>query len=156
MECLDGKAPIVRRAVTVTRAGDTMHLGVTVSPLSGEREVEGAICLFSDLTAVVALEEQLRLKEALARLGELTAGLAHELRNGLAPIHGYARLLNPEALPHPQREYIEAIRSETQALGDVVTRFLEFAKPDRLAASRSISAASSNAQPRTSPPRISR
>ena len=132
VECLDGKAPIVRRAVTVTRAGDTMHLGVTVSPLSSEREIEGAICLFSDLTAVVALEEQLRLKEALARLGELTAGLAHELRNGLAPIHGYARLLNPEALPYPQREYIEAIRSETQALGDVVTRFLEFAKPDPL------------------------
>jgi PAS domain S-box-containing protein len=137
VECLDGKAPIVRRAVTVTRAGDTMHLGVTVSPVSGESDADaapapGAICLFSDLTAVVALEEQLRLKEALARLGELTAGLAHELRNGLAPIHGYARLLNPEALPHPQREYIEAIRSETQALGDVVTQFLEFAKPDPL------------------------
>jgi PAS domain S-box-containing protein len=137
VECLDGKAPIVRRAVTVTRAGDTMHLGVTVSPVSADSDAEetstpGAICLFSDLTAVVALEEQLRLKEALARLGELTAGLAHELRNGLAPIHGYARLLNPEALPHPQREYIEAIRSETQALGDVVTQFLEFAKPDPL------------------------
>ena len=44
------------------------------------------------------LEEQLRLKETLARLGELTAGLAHEFRNGLATIHGYARLVNVESL----------------------------------------------------------
>ena len=73
----------------------------------------GVICLFTDLSRVVALEEQLRLKDALARLGELTAGLAHEFRNGLATIHGYARLLDPAALPaphgdvrrgHPQRD----------------------------------------------------
>jgi signal transduction histidine kinase len=132
VECLDGKAPVVRRAITVARAGDTMHLGVTVSPLGGAAGTSGAICLFSDLTSVVDLEEQLRLKEALARLGELTAGLAHEFRNGLATIHGYGRLLKPDALPHPQREYIEGIRSETQALGEVVTRFLQFAKPEPL------------------------
>lgn len=131
-ECLDGKAPVVRRSITVTRRGETMHLGVTVSPFVGEAGAEGAICLFSDLTSVVALEEQLQLKEALARLGELTAGLAHEFRNGLATIHGYGRLLNPDTLPHPQREYIEGIRSETQALGEVVTNFLKFARPEPL------------------------
>jgi signal transduction histidine kinase len=132
VECLDGKAPVVRRGITVASRGETMHLGVTVSPLRGETEAAGAICLFSDLTSVVALEEQLRLKEALARLGELTAGLAHEFRNGLATIHGYGRLLNPETVPHPQRDYIEGIRSETQALGEVVTNFLNFARPDPL------------------------
>jgi PAS domain S-box-containing protein len=131
-ECLDGKAPVVRRSITITRRGETMHLGVTVSPFVGESGADGAICLFSDLTSVVALEEQLQLKEALARLGELTAGLAHEFRNGLATIHGYGRLLNPDTLPHPQREYIEGIRSETQALGEVVTNFLKFARPEPL------------------------
>ena len=45
------------------------------------------------------LEEQLRLKDSLARLGELTAGIAHEFRNGLATIHGYSRLLDLERLP---------------------------------------------------------
>ncbi len=45
------------------------------------------------------LEEQLRLKDSLARLGEMTAGIAHEFRNGLATIHGYGRLLNLERLP---------------------------------------------------------
>jgi signal transduction histidine kinase len=132
VECLDGKSPVIRREITVTRVGDTMHLGVTVSPLGAGADSGGAICLFSDLTSVVALEEQLWLKDSLARLGELTAGLAHEFRNGLATIHGYGRLLKPDALPHPQREYIEGIRSETQALGEVVTNFLQFAKPDAL------------------------
>ncbi len=131
-ESLAGDTPLVRRTVTLTRAGDTMHLGVTVSPLASESGPQGAICLFSDLTAVVALEEQLRLKEALARLGELTAGLAHEFRNGLATVHGYGRLLDPEALPQPQRTYVEGIREETQALNEVVTNFLRFARPEPL------------------------
>jgi signal transduction histidine kinase len=129
-ESLQGESPIARRTLRVNHGGDTMYLGVTVSPLSGGEGPHGAICLFSDLTNVVALEEQLRLKEALARLGELTAGLAHEFRNGLATVHGYARLLDPETLPDPQRRYVEGIREETQALNDVVTNFLRFAKPD--------------------------
>ena len=80
----------------------------------------------------MALEEQLRLKEALARLGELTAGLAHEFRNGLATVHGYARLMDPASLPPTQQAYVEGIREETQALGEVVTNFLNFAKPEPL------------------------
>ncbi len=125
--------PMVRVTVTVDRAGEPMHLGVTVSPLAADRGSGGAICLFSDLTAVVAMEEQLRLKEALARLGELTAGLAHEFRNGLATIHGYARLIDPATLPNDERRYIEGIRAETDSLGAVVTNFLNFAKPQPLA-----------------------
>ena len=79
---------------------------------------------------MVELEEQLRLKEALARLGELTAGIAHEFRNGLATIHGYSRLLVPDALPAAYRPYVEGIRNETEALGQVVTNFLKFARPE--------------------------
>jgi nitrogen fixation/metabolism regulation signal transduction histidine kinase len=131
-ESLDGQAPVVRREIAVTRGEETMHLGVTVSPLTGESGPQGAICLFSDLTSIVALEEQLRLKETLARLGELTAGLAHEFRNGLATIHGYGHLLDPETLPVPQRTYVEGIRSETQELGEVVTNFLKFARTEPL------------------------
>ncbi len=107
------------------------HVGVTVSPLVNDDGTSGGvICLFTDLTAVVDLEEQLRLKDTLARLGELTAGLAHEFRNGLATIHGYARLLNPSTLPQPDARYVEGLRAETEALGQVVTNFLNFARPD--------------------------
>jgi signal transduction histidine kinase len=121
-------APIVRRPIAIGTESNPLHLGVTVSPLAGH----GAICLFSNLTAVVGLEEQLRMQEALARLGELTAGLAHEFRNGLATIHGYARLLDPATLPEPQRTYVQGLRDETTALGQVVHNFLNFAKPQAL------------------------
>ena len=104
-----------------------------MSPLSdGDGEPHGAICLFADLTRVVEMEEQLRLKESLAQVGELTAGIAHEFRNGLATIHGYARLLDLNALPAAYHPHIDGIRQETEALGEVVTNFLNFAKPAQL------------------------
>lgn len=129
-ECLTTRQPILRRSLQIPRTGRASHFGVTVSPLGGGGD-QGAICLFSDLTSVVELEEQLRLKEALARLGELTAGLAHEFRNGLATIHGYSRLLTPEALPPAYRPYVDGIRQEAEALGRVVTNFLNFARPEK-------------------------
>ena len=134
-ECLREHTPIVRRALELSdRRTTATHLGVTVSPLVDESGAPGGvICLFTDLTAVVDLEEQLRLKDSLARLGELTAGLAHEFRNGLATIHGYARLIDPEPLPPGQRKYVDALREETAALGQIVTNFLAFAKPTQLA-----------------------
>jgi signal transduction histidine kinase len=158
-ECLSTARPIVRRTVQVEGAG-TVHLGVTVSPLgrplphldaidsgtaampsdaAGDHHTEaapGVICLFSDLTSVVELEEQLRLKETLARLGELTAGLAHEFRNGLATIHGYSRLIDMDTLTPKYRPYVEGIRQEAEALGKVVTNFLSFARPENAALSR--------------------
>ncbi len=128
-----GRRAVARRHITTGVAnGGPSHLGVTLSPWSGGPAESGVICLFTDLSRVVALEEQLRFKDALARLGELTAGLAHEFRNGLATIHGYARLLEPTALPAPHSAYAAGLRAETQALGDVVTRFLAFARPERL------------------------
>jgi signal transduction histidine kinase len=113
------------------------HLGVTVSPLSDAGHVvHGAICLFTDLTAVKDLEEQLRLKDSLATVGELTAGIAHEFRNGLATIHGYSKLFDLGALPESYRPYVQGIRAETESLSQVVTNFLSFARPAELALSR--------------------
>jgi signal transduction histidine kinase len=130
-ECLSTGRAIVRRALEMPPSSTATHFGVTVSPLASEQGVQqGAICLFSDLTAVVDLEEQLRLKDTLARLGELTAGIAHEFRNGLATIHGYSRLIDLQLLPDAYRPYVEGIRQETEALGKIVTNFLNFAKPE--------------------------
>jgi signal transduction histidine kinase len=128
-----GRRMVPRRHIaTGDASGGPSHLGVTLSPWNGGPGDTGVICLFSDLSRVVMLEEQLRMKDALARLGELTAGLAHEFRNGLATIHGYARLLEPAALPAPHGTYAEGIREGTVALGDVVSKFLEFARPERV------------------------
>ena len=133
-ECLDTDRPIVRRTIRIPRSeGGSSHLGVTISPIREQSGgTHGAICLFSDLSEVVELEEQLRLKDSLARVGELTAGIAHEFRNGLATIHGYGRMLDVERLPSDYRPYITGIRQETESLADVVTRFLNFARPAEL------------------------
>lgn len=133
-ECITTTRPVLRRTVQLVQPGGTLaHLGVTASPMrDAEGRTSGVICLFTDLSAVVDLEEQLRLKDSLARLGELTAGIAHEFRNGLATIHGYSRLLDLERLPPDFRPYVEGIRGETDALRQVVTNFLNFAKPAEL------------------------
>jgi two-component system, NtrC family, sensor histidine kinase AtoS len=139
-EALPGTSPITRRTITLTdlrsgtaAAGVRRHLGVTVSHIiADDGTPQAAVILFTDLTDVMQLEEQLRLKEALARLGELTAGLAHEFRNGLATIHGYGKLLDPQALPPQAKTCVEGIRAETTALGEVVTNFLRFARPEQL------------------------
>lgn len=133
-ECLKRGEAMVRRTLQVSAANQApAYLGVSVSPLSnGHGQPHGAICLFTDLTPVVEMEEQLRLKESLAQVGELTAGIAHEFRNGLATIHGYARLLDMNALPASYHPHLQGIRQETQALGEVVTNFLNFAKPAQL------------------------
>ncbi|HEX9367041.1 MAG TPA: ATP-binding protein [Vicinamibacterales bacterium] len=130
-ECLDTGQPVRRRAIHVkTRDDRTTHLGVTVSPIGTVPGIRnGAICLFSDLTDIVELEEQLRLRDSLAQVGELTAGIAHEFRNGLATIHGYARLLDLDRLPADTRPYVIGIRDETDTLGAVVRNFLNFARP---------------------------
>jgi signal transduction histidine kinase len=131
--CLTHGSPVIRRTVKTESAGGATHLGVTVSPMPDNGgNAHGAICLFTDLSQIMDLEDQLRLKDSLARLGELTAGIAHEFRNGLATIHGYSRLLGLDRLPEDYRPYVTGIRSETEALGQVVTNFLNFAKPAEL------------------------
>lgn len=137
-ECFATRGPIFRRSVTVPDPGTgSSHMGVTVSPMvDAQGELHGAICLFTDLTAVKELEERLRLKESLATVGELTAGIAHEFRNGLATIHGYSKLFDLSELPEKHRQYVTGIRSEAESLSEVVTNFLNFARPAQLTLSR--------------------
>jgi len=110
---------------------DLRQLGVTISPiLRGANEVTGAICLLSDLTELAALQKQIHMKENLAALGELSAGIAHEFKNALATISGYAQMIRSEAKSGTElREHGEKILDQTRALTHVVTEFLKFARP---------------------------
>ena len=78
------------------------------------------------------MEEAIREKEALVRAGELTAGIAHEVRNGLGTIVGYARLLERASLPEDPAAAARAIREECETLETVVRRFTDFVKLERL------------------------
>jgi signal transduction histidine kinase len=78
------------------------------------------------------MEEAIRENEALARAGELTAGIAHEVRNGLGTIVGYARMLERGSLPEEPSAAARAIRGECETLETVVRRFTDFVKLEKL------------------------
>jgi len=145
-ECLLTGRTIHRAEVEhLTQQGEVRHLGVTISPIvrtvrsavrhsadpsgSNDTKVSGALCLMSDLTELTALQKQIRWKENLASLGEMSAGIAHEFKNSLATISGYAQMIRNEANPGDVRENAERILDQTRALTHVVTEFLRFARP---------------------------
>jgi PAS domain S-box-containing protein len=107
------------------------HLGASLSPILGEGgRVEGALCLLTDLTEIRHLQERVRLKENLATLGELSAGVAHEFRNSLATTLGLARLV--ERRPGDAGAVTEAARGivrEVNQVREVVDQFLTYARP---------------------------
>jgi PAS domain S-box-containing protein len=126
-------ATLAERAASGLRArGDANTAGATVMGLpsgAGEMKISGALCLMSDLTQLAALQKQIRWKENLAALGEMSAGIAHEFKNALATISGYAQMIRNETQPGDTRDSAERILEQTRALTHVVTEFLRFAKP---------------------------
>jgi nitrogen fixation/metabolism regulation signal transduction histidine kinase len=143
----DGKTFQRGEVQHMTSEGEVRHLGVTISPIyrtvrapvrllsdtaaapAAEMKVSGALCLMSDLTELTALQKQIRWKENLAALGEMSAGIAHEFKNSLATISGYAQMIRSEVGTGDVRDSSERILDQTRALTHVVTEFLRFAKP---------------------------
>src|SRR5229473_507965 len=113
-----------------TPSGERRHLGVTISPIrKGNEKINGALCLLSDLTELAALQQQMQLKENLAALGELSAGIAHEFKNALATISGYAQMIRAEELGGEACDYADRILEQTRNITHVVTEFLKYARP---------------------------
>lgn len=110
-------------------------LGVTISPVKGVAgEVLGAAVLVSDLTEITHLSRQVRLRENMAALGEMSAGIAHEFKNSLATISGYAQMLSAEETAKPtDAQFAAKIASETTSLSRIVNDFLNFARPQGFA-----------------------
>jgi len=121
----------------VTPGGVPRNLGVTISPVvsaasgpsSPSHHTRGAVILLSDLTELTALQRQIRLKENLAALGEMAAGIAHEVKNALATISGYAQMVRDEAESRETTDHAEQILRETRTLAHLVTEFLRYARP---------------------------
>lgn len=124
-----------REEVIATGAGGrTRRLGVTIAPIdpTTERGTRGALCLLTDLTEVTQLREQVALKKNLESLGEMSAGLAHEFKNALATLHGYAQLMQNLELDERGRTAATALLGEVRSLSAMVTAFLNFARPQPL------------------------
>jgi two-component system sensor histidine kinase PilS (NtrC family) len=91
----------------------------------------GVILSFSDLTEVKRLQEQVELRERLTALGEMSAGIAHELRNPMAVISGYVNLLSRKADPTAQT-IIRDISAEINGMNRIIGDLLTFARPTSL------------------------
>jgi two-component system, NtrC family, sensor histidine kinase AtoS len=108
-------------------------LGISLSPIESDKQaISGVVCLMTDLTELVALKKQLHIKEGLAILGEMSAGIAHEFKNSLATIYGYAQILQDEKLPPALNDTLKVIRKEASELTATINEFLNFAKPQSL------------------------
>jgi signal transduction histidine kinase len=117
-----------------TPAGETKILGITLSPVRAPAgEPLGVACLISDLTEITNLSRHMRVRESMAALGEMSAGIAHEFKNSLATISGYAQMLTRERDPQVTQEFAAKMQTETQSLARIVTEFLNFARPQGFA-----------------------
>jgi PAS domain S-box-containing protein len=127
------KGPVARVEFPYV-TGDDRHvwLGITTSLLKNAAgEQIGLIFVFTDLTDIKALQAQVELQQRLSQLGEMSAGISHELRNSMSVIAGYAKLLgkkvDPAALPT-----VDAISTEINNMDKIISELLAFAKPSVL------------------------
>jgi len=112
----------------------TKRLGATIAPIepTSDTTARGALCLVTDITEVSRLREQVALKNNLESLGEMSAGLAHEFKNAMAALHGYAQFLQTIDQDEQGRSATEALLQEVRNLSEMTTAFLNFARPQTL------------------------
>jgi two-component system, NtrC family, sensor histidine kinase PilS len=113
--------------------GNRLVLGMTVSPLHEQDQPHGLVGVFKDLTQIRDLEEEMRRKEWLANLGEMSAGMAHEIRNPLGALAGAMQMLRKEAISDAtDRRLMDIAVREATRLDAIITEFLQYARPPAL------------------------
>lgn len=130
----DALSTTTRFEVECTRAdGNRLILGLTLSPLHGQGTQTGLVGVFKDLTQIRDLEEEMRRKDWLASLGEMSAGMAHEIRNPLGALAGAMQMLRRDATGDETNGRLMdiAIREATR-LDNIITEFLQYARPPAL------------------------
>ncbi len=112
-----------------------LDLLLNVSPLQRQNgDTKGEILIFQDTTRLMEMEREVKRMEGLAMLGELAAGVAHEIRNPLASISGSIQVLNDSLSreqAHINKRLMEIVLREVDRLNHLVSDFLQFARPKR-------------------------
>jgi two-component system sensor histidine kinase PilS (NtrC family) len=114
--------------------GEKIKLGLSLSSLKDHRGNKvGQIIIFQDLTRIKEMEESMKRSEKLATIGQLAAGIAHEIRNPLASISGAIQLLKEEKEEgESTQRLMEIILAESGRLNRLITDFLLYAQPPKL------------------------
>jgi PAS domain S-box-containing protein len=115
--------------------GDEVIVNGSASPLRSERGDDlGVVLVFEDITKEQEMEDELQRISRLAEIGQLAAGIAHELRNPLASIKGAAQVLKedlPDDAVERHGEFLDIIVNEVNVLNGITSEFLEFSRPAR-------------------------
>ncbi|MCX5724066.1 MAG: ATP-binding protein [Nitrospirae bacterium] len=127
-------SPMARFEVECQRAdGSRLILGMTLSPLHEQGNQPGLVGVFKDLTQIRDLEEEMRRKDWLANLGEMSAGMAHEIRNPLGALAGAMQMLRQDATgDETNRRLMDIAIREATRLDNIITEFLQYARPPAL------------------------
>ncbi|MGE0762249.1 MAG: nitrogen regulation protein NR(II) [Bdellovibrionales bacterium] len=117
----------------INRSREKLQIEVVISPLKDERaKPQGYVLMFQDRTEVRRLESAMRQKEKLAAVGQLAAGIAHEIRNPLASLSGSVQLMiaQPEKYGADDLKLMKIITREIDRLNDLITEFLDYVRPE--------------------------
>jgi two-component system, sporulation sensor kinase E len=120
--------------------GENTWVAVSTSVVKDEQnKMLGVAVLLTDLTEIKRLQNEIAFKEKMAALGEMSSGLAHELRNSMGVILGFSKLLKKRETEktstgmnhtvHTTEQIVSGILNEAMSMESLIQRFLTFAKP---------------------------
>ena len=119
-----------------TGDGRLIDLGLTVTTIAFPDGRPGYLFVFQDVTTMKRLEREARLRQRLAAVGEMAAGIAHEIRNPLASMSGSIQILREDLpLSEEQAQLMDIVLRESERLNQTIGSFLAYARPQRAAAS---------------------
>lgn len=109
---------------------DGKIMRISTSPVfNSNNQIEEVITSVWDITASKLLEQSLERHTKMAALGNLAAGIAHELRNPLTTIRGFIQLLQADFVDSPKQIYCDIVLDEIDRANNVLKDFLSFSKP---------------------------
>ncbi len=120
-----------RSEIVIATGDKTIPLGISTSVLKGEKgDIRGVIAVFQNLAEVKQMEKRLRDADRMAAIGQLSAGIAHEIRNPLAAISGSVEVLKDSLRPENEQDkmLLDLILKESSRLNRILSEFLSFAK----------------------------
>lgn len=131
-ETIEQLLPSVRLETELKQTNGPMWIGFNTAALTDRQGASlGVILSFSDLTEVKRLQEQVELRERLTALGEMSAGIAHELRNPMAVIVGYLKLVSKKT-GDAEQKIIKDVVNEINGMNRIIDDLLTFARPASL------------------------